>query len=233
MSEMTKKEIDCIKGNILAEDRKYWCFLLSSFFTFALGVSMVLGQRLLGCIFFRNEGEKHSGFLNEAKEWAGELLSGQTKAGKLLNGVVFVISICSQLTYFYDARETLVERCIADYPPTLKFDITLNMLFMAYFFMRFIAANDKLAFMFSVYSLIDFFTIPPSFVSLILGRTWIGLRCLRILRLNSFPEILQYLNILETARAIRLLQLVAMFMSIWWTAAGFIHLIENYGDPPL
>ena len=21
-------------------------------------------------------------------------------------------------------------------------------------------------------------------------------------------------------------------MSIWWTAAGFIHLIENYGDPP-
>ena len=23
-----------------------------------------------------------------------------------------------------------------------------------------------------------------------------------------------------------------MFMSIWWTAAGFIHLIENYGDPP-
>ena len=24
-----------------------------------------------------------------------------------------------------------------------------------------------------------------------------------------------------------------MFMSIWWTAAGFIHLIENYGDPPL
>ena len=31
-----------------------------------------------------------------------------------------------QLTYFYDARETLVERCIADYPHTLKvnhFDI--------------------------------------------------------------------------------------------------------------
>ena len=31
----------------------------------------------------------------------------------------------------------------------------------------------------------------------------------------------------------RLLQLVAMFISIWWTAAGFIHVIENYGDPPL
>ena len=31
----------------------------------------------------------------------------------------------------------------------------------------------------------------------------------------------------------RLLQLVAMFISIWWTAAGFIHVIENYGDPPM
>ena len=28
-----------------------------------------------------------------------------------------------QLTYFYDARETLVERCIADYPPTLKVEL--------------------------------------------------------------------------------------------------------------
>ena len=85
----------------------------------------------------------------------------------------------------------------------MQFDFFLNMLFMAYFFMRFIAANDKLIFMFHLYTMVDFFTIPPSFVSLILGRVWIGLRCLRILRLNSFPDILQYLNILETARSIR------------------------------
>ena len=84
-----------------------------------------------------------------------------------------------------------------------QFDILLNTMFLAYFFMRFLAANDKLVFMFQLYSLVDFFTIPPSFVSLVLGRVWIGLRCLRILRLNSFPEILQYLNILETARSIR------------------------------
>ena len=138
----------------------------------------------------------------------------------MLNGVVFVISICSQLTYFYDAQQSLVEKCVFEYPGTLKvhlnhllgynfqfhsqFDFILNVLFMSYFFMRFIAANDKLVFMFQLYTMIDFFTIPPSFVSLILGRVWIGLRCLRIMRLNSFPEILQYLNILETARSIRL-----------------------------
>ncbi len=57
-----------------------------------------------------------------------------------------------------------------------QFDVFLNVLFMAYFFMRFIAANDKLVFMFQLYTLVDFFTIPPSFVSVILGRVWIGLR---------------------------------------------------------
>ena len=30
----------------------------------------------------------------------------------------------------------------------------------------------------------------------------------------------------------RLLQIIMMFFSVWWTAAGFIHLIENYGAPP-
>ena len=32
---------------------------------------------------------------------------------------------------------------------------------------------------------------------------------------------------------LRLLQIIMMFFSVWWTAAGFIHTIENYGDPPL
>ena len=98
---------------------------------------------------------------------------------------------------------------------------------MSYFFMRFIAANDKLVFMFQLYTMIDFFTIPPSFVSLILGRVWIGLRCLRIMRLNSFPEILQYLNILETARSIRLLCLISSYPK-WYicqtpAACGHVH----------
>ena len=97
---------------------------------------------------------------------------------------------------------------------------------MSYFFMRFIAANDKLVFMFQLYTMIDFFTIPPSFVSLILGRVWIGLRCLRIMRLNSFPEILQYLNILETARSIRLPNLTIAYPK-WSTcqtsATGYVH----------
>jgi hypothetical protein len=38
----------------------------------------------------------------------------------MLNGMVFVISIASQLTYFYDAQSGLVEKCILEVPATLK-----------------------------------------------------------------------------------------------------------------
>ena len=39
---------------------------------------------------------------------------------QLLNGVIFIISICSQLTYLYDAQHGLVENCITSYPLTLQ-----------------------------------------------------------------------------------------------------------------
>jgi hypothetical protein len=42
----------------------------------------------------------------------------------MLNGMVFVISIASQLTYFYDAQSGLVEKCILEVPATLKVGFT-------------------------------------------------------------------------------------------------------------
>lgn len=40
------------------------------------------------------------------------------------------------------------------------------------------------------------------------------------------PDILQYLNILKTSSSIRLAQLVSIFISVWLTAAGIIHLVS-------
>ena len=39
---------------------------------------------------------------------------------------------------------------------------------------QFVAATDKLHFMFEIGSFVDYFTIPPMFVSIFLDRTWIG-----------------------------------------------------------
>lgn len=105
--------------------------------------------------------------------------------------------------------------------------------------------------MLEMYSFVDYFTIPPSFVSIYLDRTWIGmflsqilfvpylldakplfifpgLRFLRALRLMTVPDILQYLNILKTSSSIRLAQLVSIFISVWLTAAGIIHLVSSH-----
>uniref|UniRef100_A0A672PYP2 Calcium-activated potassium channel subunit alpha-1 n=1 Tax=Sinocyclocheilus grahami TaxID=75366 RepID=A0A672PYP2_SINGR len=96
---------------------------------------------------------------------------------------------------------------------------------------QFIAANDKLWFWLEVNSVVDFFTVPPVFVSVYLNRSWLGLRFLRALRLIQFSEILQFLNILKTSNSIKLVNLCSIFISTWLTAAGFIHLVENSGDP--
>ncbi|XP_065372406.1 calcium-activated potassium channel slowpoke isoform X24 [Calliphora vicina] len=236
---------DCLKV------RKYYCFLLSSIFTFLTGVFIVICWRAFAFICCRkepelgpndpkqkeqkasrNKQEFEGTFMTEAKDWAGELISGQTTTGRILVVLVFILSIASLIIYFVDASNEEVERCQPwSTNITQQIDLAFNIFFMVYFFIRFIAASDKLWFMLEMYSFVDYFTIPPSFVSIYLDRTWIGLRFLRALRLMTVPDILQYLNVLKTSSSIRLAQLVSIFISVWLTAAGIIHLLENSGDP--
>ncbi|XP_048007404.1 calcium-activated potassium channel slowpoke isoform X10 [Leguminivora glycinivorella] len=257
---MASSEADATTASILeveVEDdclsvRKWWCFLLSSIFTFLAGLLIVVLWRACAFVCCRKEPELapndpkqkeqkaarqgkqefEGTFMTEAKDWAGELISGQTTTGRILVVLVFILSIASLIIYFIDASSEEVERCQKwSDNITQQIDLAFNIFFMVYFFIRFIAASDKLWFMLEMYSFVDYFTIPPSFVSIYLDRTWIGLRFLRALRLMTVPDILQYLNILKTSSSIRLAQLVSIFISVWLTAAGIIHLLENSGDP--
>ena len=47
------------------------------------------------------------------------------------------------------------------------------------------------------------------------------------MRLMSVPDILQYLNILKTTTSIRLAQLLSLFISVWLTGAGVVHLVSQ------
>ncbi|VDM81064.1 unnamed protein product, partial [Strongylus vulgaris] len=124
-----------------------------------------------------------------------------------------------------------VETCIPwQESPSQQIDLGFNIFFLVYFFIRFIAASDKVWFLLELYSFIDYCTIPPSFVAIYLQRNWLGFRFLRALRLMTVPDILQYLNILKTSSSIRLTQLVTIFVSVCLTGAGGVHLFENSGD---
>ncbi|CAJ0590766.1 unnamed protein product [Cylicocyclus nassatus] len=251
------------------EERKYWCFMLSSIVTFCVSMLLVVTWRIVTHLFCQRreredvvevsetvpqlngkhgpaaavktefEGlalkqeEKHLGWMTEAKDWAGELISGQSLTGRFLVVLVFVLSLGSLGIYFYDAsfQNFQVETCIPwKESPSQQIDLGFNIFFLVYFFIRFIAASDKVWFLLELYSFIDYCTIPPSFVAIYLGRNWLGFRFLRALRLMTVPDILQYLNILKTSSSIRLTQLVTIFVSVCLTGAGGVHLFENSGD---
>jgi hypothetical protein len=40
--------------------------------------------------------------------------------------------------------------------------------------LQLLAANDKLFFWLEIYSIVDYFTIPPVFVGIALSRQWLG-----------------------------------------------------------
>ncbi|XP_054898489.1 calcium-activated potassium channel subunit alpha-1-like isoform X4 [Poeciliopsis prolifica] len=237
--------------------RMWWAFLASSMVTFFGGLFIILLWRTLKYLWTvcchcnakkkdvhritTGDGIKRTdkedaaasevGWMTSVKDWAGVMISAQTLTGRVLVVLVFVLSIGALVIYFIDSSDP-IEDCQNFYKDfTLQIDMAFNVFFLLYFGLRFIAANDKLWFWLEVNSVVDFFTVPPVFVSVYLNRSWLGLRFLRALRLIQFSEILQFLNILKTSNSIKLVNLCSIFISTWLTAAGFIHLVENSGDP--
>ncbi|XP_078134894.1 calcium-activated potassium channel subunit alpha-1a isoform X11 [Sander vitreus] len=238
--------------------RMWWAFLASSMVTFFGGLFIILLWRTLkymwtvcchcnakkkdvhrittGDGIIKRAGKddpaaSEVGWMTSVKDWAGVMISAQTLTGRVLVVLVFALSIGALVIYFIDSSDP-IESCQNFYEDfTLQIDMAFNVFFLLYFGLRFIAANDKLWFWLEVNSVVDFFTVPPVFVSVYLNRSWLGLRFLRALRLIQFSEILQFLNILKTSNSIKLVNLCSIFISTWLTAAGFIHLVENSGDP--
>ncbi|VDO54828.1 unnamed protein product [Haemonchus placei] len=115
--EMTEEDRKCL------EERKYWCFMLSSIVTFCVSMLLVVTWRIVTHLFCQRrrddelevtetvpinslalkQEEKHLGWMTEAKDWAGELISGQSLTGRFLVVLVFVLSLGSLGIYFYDA----------------------------------------------------------------------------------------------------------------------------------
>ncbi len=55
----------------------------------------------------------------------------------------------------------------------------------------------------------------------------LGMRFLRLLYLLQLPEVLQLMHILKSASKIRLAQIGSIFIAIWFTSSGFVHLVSS------
>ncbi|XP_067857626.1 calcium-activated potassium channel subunit alpha-1a-like [Heptranchias perlo] len=164
------------------------------------------------------------------QDWAEGIISAQSLTGRVLVLMVFLLSFGSLFVYFISSVQS-GESTHVSFDTLRVVDLVFNIFFLLYFGLRFIAANDKLRFWVELNSIVDFFTIPPVIVALYFHKDCVGLRFMRSLRLLQLPEILQYLRILKRNAKIKLASLLCVFLGTWFTAAGFIHTIENSGDP--
>ncbi|KAF6084175.1 potassium calcium-activated channel subfamily U member 1 [Phyllostomus discolor] len=188
---------------------------------------------LLKLILSKVIGSKHQKSLQlhgEFRDHIEMLLSAQTFVGRVLGILVFALSIGSLIIYFINSSDP-VGSCSSYQDKTIPIDLTFNAFFAFYFGLRFLAADDKIKFWLEMNSIVDIFTIPPTFISYYLKSNWLGLRFLRALRLLELPQILQILRAIRTSNAVKFSKLLAIILSTWFTAAGIIHLVENSGDP--
>lgn len=174
------------------------------------------------------------------KECLGDSLSGQRISGRAVHIIAFALNVGSFILYaldvtqlHYEPNRQGLEICVPiSQDPLQKVDLFFNITFLLYFLIRFIVSDNRLLFWFELYSIVDVVTVPPSLLSLYLDRSWMGLRFARSLSVLYIPDVLQYLSIIKSTRAIRLSQLVSFFAGFVLAASGFTHLVENSGDPP-
>uniref|UniRef100_A0A8C7V913 BK channel n=1 Tax=Oncorhynchus mykiss TaxID=8022 RepID=A0A8C7V913_ONCMY len=133
--------------------------------------------------------------------------------------LIFCFNIGSIVTYIILSTDP-VESCMKEYSIAFLIDLGFNICHLLYFGLRFLAAQDKLMVWVDLRSLVDFFTIAPSFVTLFSRRSWLG----KTLIHGSFHKECLFTTL-------KLSRLVAILTGTLLTSAGFIHLLENSGDP--
>ncbi|XP_073250941.1 calcium-activated potassium channel subunit alpha-1-like isoform X1 [Porites lutea] len=244
--------VHCDKNCLVAaEDRIWYYFLATSAVIFFGGLVSILISRIIRRICdskrsklnpTKKDGNKKINGLSRPdvskrgiyvwlKEQAATLITAQTFKGRCLVVLHFLLSISYVILYIVESSFP-VEHCLDMAAQRLwLFDIAFNLFFLFYFFLRFLAANDKLMLWVEMLSLVDFLTIPDVFLSIAFRQNWLGLRFLRALQFTSLADILQYMGIIHSSGTVSLTVMVGRLCALLFTSGGILHLVENSGDP--
>ncbi|THD22129.1 KCMA1 [Fasciola hepatica] len=164
--------------------------------------------------------------------YAVQLVSYQWLAGRAFIALSMIMSLCSFGIYVYEATffPSDIEKCGHKGRRMRAMDFAMNIFFFIHFVVRFIACRDALLFWIDWYSILDYFTVPPTLFGFFIKRSWLGFRFLRVFRLTNLGEVLHNLKVVRSASSLRMCQLCTYFLSIWLSGAGMILLLENTGN---
>ncbi|XP_055336126.1 calcium-activated potassium channel slowpoke-like isoform X3 [Paramacrobiotus metropolitanus] len=162
---------------------------------------------------------------------ANRIVNCQTLTGRVVAIIGFCVAMVSFGIYCQDVADTVpdLEVCRA-WTSTAEWqvDFVCNLFFLVYFVLRFCASSRKFVFLAEAYSIVDYFTIPPSIIAIFLDRNWSGLRFLRVLHILSIPDVMQYVGILKTRTQVTLTFLICRLACIILVGSGVFHLTENF-----
>ena len=192
------------------------------------------------------------------REVIRQSISGDTILSKILITLTFVCNTMYLFIYIYrtytpypegtgedgvcltvniedDSNSTAlasrVEKCftLASSPELIvELVVVLELIFST--LIRLLAADDVIHYWLDIYTIVDVFTLPHIFVSIILGVDWVGLRSLRFIWLPQIVNVIRFLPFVKSQDAVDVVSLLIKFVALWLSCTGIIHLIEAQGD---
>ncbi|XP_055331625.1 calcium-activated potassium channel slo-1-like [Paramacrobiotus metropolitanus] len=163
-----------------------------------------------------------------------EAASPQSQLGQILMTIAVTCAAVSLCIYLSTVSMPVdsVETCgtLPNVYQALDFVANLYMLF--YFIVRLIGNDKKIRIIqHSMHSIVDYFTIPPVMISVFLNRYFTGFSFFRAYNFLWIVDILSNRGVFRKTNTIKLAKLVFTVVSLLMIAAGFLHLVENMGDP--
>ena len=134
----------------------------------------------------------------------------------------------AQVVYLVDTATGLLEECVSwedrltiqvrnishlfviSSKTLLQIDFALGVIFSLHFLLRLVAAEHFTTFLSTAATIVDIVTLPPLFLSVWLGRTWLGLRCFRFFIVIQLPNVLVYVRLLQNSSSIRFAQVTKL-----------------------
>ena len=162
------------------------------------------------------------------------LFDPQSMAGK----VHFILTLAFNITYisvmlWRSSTRPLYDCSIAHSTPVYLIVETLSSCYLIInSIARLVTAKRQITQWISLLNLVDIFTLSHSFISLLCGYDWLGLRALRFLWLLEASKVLKALpDAINSEDIVKIAKIASRFIGVWLSSSGMIQLLETSGDP--